>query len=131
MKKLLTLAIALVALGSISWASIALNSSRSNIYRLIYSADVMSQAQATAILVEMDKISPPNEATVKKWLAQNLKRHGVQTDHIKEVLFVPAANTRQLITIALLTNSADEPAALAVTCPECVLVRHPPSKPNL
>jgi hypothetical protein len=128
-KKLLTLALALVALGL--GASIALNSSRSNIYRLIYPASEISQAQATAILAELDKIGPPNEATVKRWLAQNFKRHGVQADQIKEILFVPADKTRKLVTIALLTNSKDEPAALAAACPECTPVRHPPSKPNL
>ena len=129
MKKLLTLALALVALSL--GASIALNSSRSNIYRLIYPVSEVSQTQATAILAELDKIGPPNEATVKHWLAQNFKRHGIQADHIKEILFVPADKTRKLATVALLTNSKDEPAALAATCPECVPVRHPPSKPNL
>jgi hypothetical protein len=128
-KKLLTLALTLVALSL--GASIALNSSRSNIYRLIYPAGVVSQTQATAILADLDKLGPANEATVKHWLAQNFKRHGVQADHVKEILFVPADKTRKLVTIALLTNSKDEPAALAATCPECVPVRHPPSKPNL
>lgn len=129
MKKLLTLALALVALSL--GASIALNSSRSNIYRLIYPASEVSQAQATAILAELDKLGPSDEAALKHWFAQNFKRHGVQADHIKEIRFVPADKTRKLVTIALLTNSKDEPAALAATCPECVPVRHPPSKPNL
>ena len=130
MKPSWILTLVFVALGSLSLASIALNSSRSNVYRLVYPSDVMSQAQATAVLAEMDKISPANEATVKKWLTQNLKRHGVQAERIKEILFVPATNTRKQHTIALLTKSPDEPAALAVACPECVPVRHPPSSSN-
>ena len=129
MKKLMTLALTFGALSL--GASINLNSSRSNICRLIYPASEVSQAQATAILAELDKLGPANEATVKHWFAQNFKRHGVQADHIKEIRFVPADKTRKLVTIALLTNSKDEPAALAATCPECVPVRHPPSKPNL
>jgi hypothetical protein len=142
MKKLLTLIVALVALTTFAVPGVAqknppttnsinLNSSRSNIYRLIGSADVISQAQATAILVELDKIGPANEATLRKWLAQNLNRHGVQTERIKEIIFVPADKTDKLLTIALLTNSPDEPAALAAACPKCVPVRHPLSKPNL
>jgi hypothetical protein len=131
MRPSLALALAVAAVGSISWASINLNSSRSNIYRLVYSPDVMSQAQATAVLAEMDKIGPANEATVRSWLSKNLKRHGVHTDRIKEIRFVPASSARKVLTIAFLTNSPDEPAALAATCPECVPVRHPPSKPNL
>jgi hypothetical protein len=131
MKRLLTLALAFVALGPISWASINLNSSRSNSYRVIFSDAVMSKAQAKAMLEEMDKIGPSNEATVKKWLAQNFKRLGVHTGNIKEILFVPADKTqKQPITIALLTNVEGEDAALRVTCPDCARVRNSASKPN-
>lgn len=131
MKKSQGLFLSVAVVASISWASINLNSSRSNIYRLIYPADVISPAQATAILGELDRMGPATEATLKLWLAQNLGRHGVQANRIKEMVFVPAARTRSLVTIALLTNSPGEPAALAAACPECVLVRHPPSRPNL
>ena len=111
MKKLLTLALAVVALGSISWAATNLNSSRSNIYRLIYPADIMSQAQATALLAELDKIGPADDARLKQWLPANFKRHGVQGDSIKKIIVLPADKTRKSITLILLTNPADEPAA--------------------
>lgn len=131
MKKMQTLALtlALVALVSVSWASINLNSSRSNIYRIIFPDAVMKQVQAKAVLVEIDKIGPANEATVRDWLARNLKRLGAQTDRIKEIVVVPAAKTRDhLIAIALLTNAAGEHAALKDACPECALARRPPSQ---
>jgi hypothetical protein len=132
MKKLLTPALAFVALVSISWASINLNSSRSNSYRVIYAAPtVMIKAQAEAVLEQLDKIGRADEATVKKWLQKNLKLHGVHTENIKEVLFVPAAKTKNnLITIVLLTNAADEREALKGICAECELVRNSASKPN-
>src|SRR3989337_3496215 len=114
MKKLLTLALAVVALGSISWAATNLNSSRSNIYRLIYPADIMSQAQATAILAELDKIGPADDARLKQWLPANCKRHGVQAEHVQKIVIRPADKTRKRTTIILLTNPADEAQAIAV-----------------
>lgn len=114
MKKLLTLALAVVALGSISWAASNLNSSRSNVYRLICTADVMSQDQATAMLAELDKIGPADEARLKQLLPANLKKHGVQAD-VKKTIIRPADKTRKQITIILLTNPADEAQAIAVS----------------
>lgn len=142
MKKLLILVVAVVALGSISWAAISLNSSRSNIYRIIAHPEVMSQAQATVVVAEMTKLGRVNEATMREWLKNNLTRLGVKVDKIKEIRFVagaPAApagpatrvGTQNPITIVFLTHSPDEPAALAAVCPECVPVRHPTSPPNL
>ena len=117
MKKLLTLVLAVVALGSISWAGSNLNSSRSNNYRLIYSADVMSQTQATAILAELDKIGPADEAKLKKWLPANFKSHGIIADlnQLKKIIIRPADKTRKQITIIFLTDPADEAQAIAVS----------------
>ena len=115
MKKLLTLALAVVALGSISWAATNLNSSRSNNYRLICSADVMRQAQATAILAELDKIGPADEARLNPMWPALLKKHGVQADHVKKIIIRPADKTRKQITIILLTDLADEAQAIAVS----------------
>lgn len=137
MKKLLILVVAVAALGSISWASISLNSSRSNVYRIIAHPEVMSQDQATVIVAEMTKLGRVNEATMREWLKNNLTRLGVKVDKIKEIRFVagapagPAARTANPITIVFLTHSPDEPAALAAACPECLPVRHPTSSPNL
>jgi hypothetical protein len=117
MKKSLTLAVALAAVASISWASINLNSSRSNVFIVIYSADVMSQAQATAMLAELDKIGPADEARLRLWLPANFRKHGVQGDKVKTIVILPVDKTHKQIRIMLVTNSAEEaqPRLIAVS----------------
>jgi len=44
-----------------------------------------------------------------------IKRHGVQADRVKKIVIRPADNTRAQITILLLTDPADEDAAIAVS----------------
>jgi hypothetical protein len=66
-------------------ASINLNSSRSNIYRMVTSPDVASEAQATALLAELDKTGDADEAKLKHWLPANFKKYGFQADHIKKI----------------------------------------------
>lgn len=70
---------------SLSWAATNLNSSRSNIYRMVYDADVVSKAQATALLAELDKIGPADEAKLKQWLPANFKTFGIPADRIKHI----------------------------------------------
>jgi hypothetical protein len=112
MKKLLTLALAVVALGSISWAASNLNSSRSNIYRLTCPADVVNQAQANAILADLDKVG----STVGTGqVTEIIKKHGVQADLVKKIIIQPADKTRKQTTIILLTNPADAAQALALS----------------
>jgi hypothetical protein len=65
--------------------SINLNSSRSNIYRMVCSSDVGSEAQATALLEELNKIGPADAAKLEQWLLANFKRYGFQDDHIKKI----------------------------------------------
>jgi hypothetical protein len=127
MKKLLTLALtlALVALGSISWASISLNSSRSNIYRLIYPADVISQAQATAILGELDKAGKTVGASQ---VTEIIKRHGVRAEAVKKIVILPADKTRKVTAIILLTNPADEAQARHIAADDSTGVTKPPEK---
>lgn len=72
-----------------AWASIALNSSRSNIYRLTYPSDVASPAQVKAILAELDKMGPVDEAKLKQWLPANFKRFGIAGDRIKKLIVLP------------------------------------------
>jgi hypothetical protein len=114
-----------IALESISWASINLNSSRSNIYRLIYSADVMSQAQATAMLAELDKIGPANEGRLKLWLPANFRKHGVQGDKVKSIVILPVDKTHKQISIILLTNAADEGQARLIAVSDSGVVSNP------
>ncbi|MFI5165632.1 MAG: hypothetical protein ACHQQS_03350 [Thermoanaerobaculales bacterium] len=129
MKKSLALAGVFVAVASISWGSIALNSSRSNIYRLVCPTNVATAAKAAAILKALDKAGPGvTEAKVRTVLTQQ----GVNLSLIKKIEIVPAAQRNEKVpAILLLADPADLPAALAATCPGCDPVRHPSSKPNL
>lgn len=68
-----------------SWAATNLNSSRSNIYRMVYPKDLVSQDQATAMLAELDKLGPVEEAKAKHWLAANFKRFGIQETRVKKI----------------------------------------------
>ena len=77
--------IAMLMVLSSAWASISLNSSRSNIYRIVYPADLVSQAQAMALLADLDKLGPADEATLNTWLRANLKRFGIRADRVKRI----------------------------------------------
>jgi len=128
MKKLLILAFALVAVPLDSSASIALNSSRSNIYRLVVPANVVTPSQAAAVLKALDRIGTGvNEATLRRVLMQQ----GVDEKLIKKIEIIPAAQRNEKIpAILLLADPGDKAAALAATCPGCDPVKSPPSKPN-
>jgi hypothetical protein len=98
-----------------AWASINLNSSRSNVYRLTYPNDLVTPAQAKAILAELDKLGPADEAKLKQWLPANFKRFGIAGDRIKKLIVLPRGKEMKEIGIILLTRPEDEPAAIAVT----------------
>jgi hypothetical protein len=98
-----------------AWASTNLNSSKSNVYRLTYSSDLASPAQAKAILAELDKMGPADEAKLKHWLAANFKRFGIAGDRIKKLIVLPRGKEMKEIGIILLTKPEDEAAAIAVT----------------
>ena len=107
--------LAFLLIAAAAWASIALNSSRSNIYRLTYPSDVASPAQVKAILAELDKMGPVDEAKLKQWLPANFKRFGIAGDRIKKLIVLPRSKEMKEIGIILLTNPEDEAAAIAVT----------------
>jgi len=96
-------------------AATNLNSSRSNIYRLVYPADVVSSAQATAILAELDKAGRVDEARLRRLLQQILPKHGVAAGRIQKVIVRPWDPKRKSMSVILLTDPADEPQALAVS----------------
>ena len=98
-----------------AWAATNLNSSRSNIYRLTYPSDLASPAQAKAILAELDKMGPADEAKLKQWLPANFKRLGIAGDRIKKLIVLPRGKEMKEIGIILLTRPEDETAAIAVT----------------
>lgn len=116
MKRLFIIAaISSVTVLSPSWAATNLNSSRSNIYRVIYDTEIVSPAQAAALLADLDKLGPTDETKMKQWLPANFKKQGVQADRIKKIVFLPASKARKTITIILLKDAKDEPQALAVS----------------
>jgi len=108
-------AIGSLLIAALVWASINLNSSRSNTYRLTYPSDLASPAQAKAILAELDKMGPADEAKLKHWLAANFKRFGIAGDRIKKLIVLPRGKEMKEIGIILLTRPEDEAAAIAVT----------------
>ena len=107
--------LAFLLIAAAAWASINLNSSRSNIYRLTYPSDLASSAQAKAILADLDKMGPVDEAKLKQWLAANFKRFGIAGERIKKVIVLPRSSEMREIGIILLTKPEDEAAAIAVT----------------
>jgi hypothetical protein len=98
-----------------AWATSNLNLSKSNFYRLTYPSDLASPAQAKAILTELDKLGPVDEARLKQWLPANFKRLGIAGDRIKKLIVLPRSKDMKEIGIILLTNAADEATAIAVT----------------
>jgi hypothetical protein len=107
--------IAAVLIATLAWASINLNSSRSNIYRLTYPSDLVSGDQAKAILAALDKMGPMDEAKLKQWLPANFKHFGIAGDRVKKLVVLPRNKELKEIAIILLTKAEDEAAAIAVT----------------
>jgi hypothetical protein len=113
----------LVTMASISYASINLNSSRSNIYRIFYPPSVTA-AQAAAILKRLDKASP-QLALTEDQVRQILTTEGVNRTLIKQIEIIPAAGSNEKIPTVLLLDDPETPAAaLSAACPSCKLVRH-------
>lgn len=106
----------LLSAASIVHAAANLNLSKSNVYRVVYDTSAMTAAQATALLAELDKLGPADEAKLKQWLPANFKRLGIQQDKIRKIVVRPDA-ARKSVSIMFLTNPADEAAAIAVSDP--------------
>ena len=66
-------------------AAANLNSSKSNIYRLVYDANLISQTQGDALVKELEKLGSSDEAKLKKWLANNFKTFGIDGSRVKEI----------------------------------------------
>jgi hypothetical protein len=98
----------------VSRAGSNLNSSKSNIYRLIYSNDAVSQAQAQAILADLDAAAESQgRVNLEGAVSQALVKQGLDTK-IKKTIIKPASAGGQLTTVIILSNPADEAQALAV-----------------
>lgn len=96
-------------------AATNLNSSKSNIYRLTYPTDLVSADQAKAILAELDRMGPADEAKLKQWLPANFRRFGIAGDRVKKLIVLPRSREVKEIAIILLTKPEDEAAARATT----------------
>ena len=107
--------LAFLLIAAAAWAATNLNSSKSNIYRLTYPSDLASPAQVKAILADLDKMGPSDEAKLKQWLPANFKRFGIAGDRIKKLIVLPRSKEMKEIGIILLTKPEDEAAAIAVT----------------
>ena len=80
----ITCTIVLMAL-SISQAAVNLNSSKSNIYRIVFDSTLVTQAQGDAMVKDLDRQGPLDETQLKKWLAQNFKTLGIDGTRVKEI----------------------------------------------
>ena len=107
--------IASLLIATLASAATNLNSSRSNIYRLTYPTDLVSADQAKAILGELDRMGPADEAKLKQWLPANFKRFGIAGDRVKKMVVLPRSREMKEIAIILLMNPEDEAAARATT----------------
>lgn len=94
----------LVVMASISWAALNLNSSKSNIYRMVYPTNVVTPAQAAATLRALDQIAPKRDAS-EATLREVLRKQGVSVDRLKKIIL------RKDGTIIVLENPADEAQA--------------------
>ena len=101
----------LVAMVSISWAATNLNSSRSNVYRVVGSADGVTPAQVAAIRNELEKNNPKGDADVPAVQAI-LRKLGINAPN----LLIRIDKTTKPPTIQILTP-ADAQAGLAVSDP--------------
>jgi len=98
----------------VSRAASNLNLSKSNVNRLIYPADTVSQAQAAAILADLDSVMQSGgRVNLQAAVEEALKKQGLDTK-IKKTIIKPANATGQLTTIIILANPADEAEAIAV-----------------
>jgi hypothetical protein len=67
-------ALAAMLVATLAWSASNLNLSKSNVYRLTYPTDLLSATQAKAMLAELDKLGPADEARLKQWLPANFRR---------------------------------------------------------
>ena len=107
----------LVAMASLALGAANLNSSKSNIYRLVYPPAV-TPAQAAAILAELEKAKPKgnaDEATVRAIVNKHIGAIKSARGANLVIVVRPATGPQALTSVLLLESAADEAAALAVS----------------
>ncbi len=92
-----------------------LNLSKSNVYRLTASSDILTTAQAQAMLADLDTHAPMNEEQLKMWLPANFKRFGINQQLVKKIVILPPGAAGPQTAIILLSDPADEAAARSTT----------------
>jgi len=105
----------LLAVVTVSAATSNLNLSKSNIYRLTYHADIATETQAKAMLAELDRLGPMDEAKLKMWLPANFRRFGIKGENVKKMVILPPGKAGKEAAIILLSDPADEAKAVAAT----------------
>jgi hypothetical protein len=106
-----------VAIASPSHGASNLNSSRSNIYRLVY-APAVTSAQATAILAELDRVKPrgdADETTVRAIVQKHIGAIKSARGENLVIVVRPAGGPQTLKSILILEIAGDEAAAIAVS----------------
>ena len=97
----------LVAMVLVAWATINLNSSKSNAYRVYYPAGGMTSAQAAALVAEIDKMGGADERAVRGILTKLGVRMGCGKGCINYIKVLKGK------TFLVLENAADEAQAMA------------------
>ena len=92
-----------------------LNLSKSNLYRLTYHANLLTDAQAKAMLAELDRLGPMDEARLKQWLPANFRRFGVRPELVKKMVILAPGTAGREAAIILLSDPADEALAMSTT----------------
>ena len=93
-------------MASISWAATSVNGTKSNTFKIIYSADGMTAAQAAALGAQLDKVSKVDAITIK----QTLQKLFIPSN-FKVIRIIPRQAPGKLPTVLLLTNPAHEAEA--------------------
>lgn len=98
-----------VAFAPRSSAAIHYNSSKSNTgnFVLSYNPDMVTQAQAGAVLADLEK---PGHPADEYGVRDVLEKQGVQNDHIRKIIIEPGPGGKGT-TILLLVEPGDEKAA--------------------
>ena len=92
-----------------------LNLSKSNLYRLTYHANLLTEVQAKALLAELEKLGPMDEARLKMWLPANFRRFGIKPELVKKLVILAPGKAGREAAILLLSDPADEAKAMATT----------------
>jgi hypothetical protein len=112
MRKQIVVALVLSLISTTVASAAAVNTSKSNNYRLTYHADIMSADQAKTLLAELEKLGRADSESVRKWLPENFKRLGINGSRVNKIdAFV--VKGRKEMGILLLSDPNDEEKARA------------------